>query len=183
MRSNTLPIFYETKNQLPSGGFLSDEAYKEARMCLPFIGTDAFIVEKKSKSFLLPYRKATPAQGLWGIGGGLKVGLTPLQAMIKAFYRETFLELPPERFIERADLMNLVMWSTEEIMNLHIPFFIELSSDEISIIEKKLDPKEYDSSQGLTRVNLEGINKAYSVGNISDGAVDVLRYYYQEFWK
>lgn len=127
----------------------------------------------------LPCRISKPARGYWGIGVGWKTGKTPLEAMQKAFVRETGLELTPERFIERADLMNAVMWSTEPIVNLHIPFFIPLSDEEIESVKKSLDPKEYDPTKGLVAIREEKqLIELYNEGNISDGAIDVLRLHF-----
>lgn len=146
--------------------FLSDQAYAEARQCLPFVAVDAVIYDMGQKAIYLAWRRATPAQGWWVLGGGVKNGQSPVQAMAKRFNRETSLELPEERFnfLERG--FNMTQWTRQEqISNLHIPFSVELTDDERGIVSGNLDPNEYDQSKGLEAFSLEALLLAVHEGS------------------
>lgn len=145
--------------------FMSDEAYAEARACLPFVCTDAIITEVNRKIVYLAWRQVTPARGWWLIGGGVKNGQSPAGAMAKNFYRETSLDLPEERFELLTNGINLTQWTTEEqISSLHLPFKIELGREEKATAQANLDKKEYTVEQGLRPFTLDELLKIIQEG-------------------
>lgn len=145
--------------------FLSDGAYAEARQAIPFVATDAVIFDPDKRVIYLAWRQITPAQGWWVIGGGVKNGQRPADAMAKSFMRETTLGLPPERFRLLDSAINFTQWTRQErISNVHIPYAVQLSASELATVRAGLDAKEYQNPQGLRAFVLDDLLQAIDEG-------------------
>ena len=74
------------------------------------------------------------------VGGGIKNGQRPAEAMAHNFKRETTLDLLPERFTLMNDAINLTQWAVQEkISNLHLPFALQLDPDELRAVAAGLE--------------------------------------------
>jgi len=173
MDSENVFVFKEDPDFTPGANRMSDSAYQEAKQCIPFISTDAIIVDRAMKVFFLPTRKSKPAQEIWPIGGGVKVGDTNQDAMLRNFTRETKLEIEKNRLIPLPlKAINYVMWKTEQIQNLHFPFMIELSPEERNIVADNLDLNEYDTTKKLQKIYRKDLENSNTINH------KVLLFYY-----
>lgn len=145
--------------------FLGESEYKAARASLPFVCTDAVIADAGNQTICLAWRQATPAQGWWVIGGGVKNGQPPVEAMTKNFLRETSLDLPQDRFKLLTSAINFTQWTIDEqISNVHFPFKVELTDEESTQVNAKLDQQEYEQAKGLRSFTLDQLRQLIEDG-------------------
>ena len=136
--------------------FISEPAYAEAVAGLVIVCTDAVIVDRVNETFYLARRRHLPMAGLWWIGGRMNAGELETASIVRAFKRETQLDLAPNRFTLVPGGLTRYFWSEREqdpqsvgSDNLCYTFAVELTADELSQAAVKLDPEEYDARAGL----------------------------------
>ncbi len=181
-----LPVIRENPDYtMPIGRLETDDHYNAAVNAVPFIGADAIIVGEEDCAFYLPYRDAQPARGYWPIGGGVKNGQGVKDAMVARFEAETGVALPPEDFIQRADMINMAIWQTRARQNLHVPHFVYMNEEGRTQVEQGLSrTDEYDPSKPLRKFSSnQELASAHTEGLISPGAIDVLQLYMDGFTK
>ncbi len=147
------------------GGFMSEEVYAEVVKHTIIVCTDVIIINKQRKTVYLAKRCVDPMPGLWVIGGRRRKGESPIQGMLRNFYRETGLCIDSKRF-ELVDVVEY-FWQTcaQEPKNVGShniahQFCIELSDKELDIVHKGLHTKEYDSDFGLQEFSKEDLKIA-----------------------
>ena len=128
--------------------------YAKALESFVFACTDAVIIDRKKKLFYLAKRQHKPMNNWWIIGGRQFAGETPLEAMHRAFTRETSLNVSESRF--KFVVMNEYRWKNRQqkpqnkgLHNLSHTFLIELSPKEREQASQHLERNEYDAMVGL----------------------------------
>lgn len=89
---------YETGEYRRNATFLEDEEYGRALDCFVKGCADALLQDEETGELLLLQRTSHPQPDWWYLGGRMRAGDTPLQAIVKNTRRETGLDLPPDRF-------------------------------------------------------------------------------------
>lgn len=142
----------ENARRIPSTR-LSDEEYGEALRRFIGVCADIVIMNSARREIYLARRRSKPMTGWWWLGGGNLVNETSQEAAARNFTRETKLIIDPSRFVYRVDIDYFWKDRQQEPQNYgcHMEgktFTVELRDEEIDSI--KLDPDEFDASEGLT---------------------------------
>ena len=160
--------------------FLNEDEYKKAILVNLNSCTDCLIINKKNKTVLFPVRIAETGTGYWFIGGIWKAQKSARENMASCFERETKLSIGLERF-ERVRLEDKdgipvqTLWPTGR-NDLHIIFSIELSQEEIKVVNNNLDSKEYNKDAGLREFTLEELKNTNGIREIViDAAILALK--------
>ncbi|MEK7584505.1 MAG: NUDIX domain-containing protein, partial [Patescibacteria group bacterium] len=106
------------------------------------------------KTLYLAKRSVKPQQDWWIIGGRTNAGEDPFASVARCFNRETKLNIEPARFTFVS--MDRYLWKErkqEPQKNgcdaFSYTFCVELTDDELRRAGASLDPKEYDTKNGL----------------------------------
>lgn len=175
-----LPKMYKEDESftMPSK-FLSDEVYADAIAAFPIVTSDIILVDRASRTLLLPYRGVEPAHGPWVFGGRRRAGEDALTCAARCFERETSLAISKERFHFLGINEYLWPWRKEEphetgMHNVHFAFMLEITPEELAQVTENLDPKEYDVSCGITPYTRDDL--------VAAGARKILVDYYDKIF-
>ncbi len=151
----TLPNFYheDPNHQIPNV-FLSDEAYAEAMKAMVIVCADTILINPEKRTVFLTQRAVKPIKDWWLIGGRVKAGEGALEAMQRAFKRETGLDVELGRF--QFVSMNRYHWKDREQVpqetgsdNFSYTFFLTPTDKELDTIGRSLEKTEYVKDAGL----------------------------------
>lgn len=138
----------------PEPKFMSDSALSEFLSARPCLNADVVFYQAETKTMYLPTRKSRPADGLWVIGGALKVGEHPTDTLVRRVAKETGLTIGKKRFIPLG--ITSFVWSyrkeAPESAGRHdynFVYALAVSTEELAQALLKLDPNEYVIEKGF----------------------------------
>lgn len=139
---------------------LSDDEYGRGLQCLVPACTDIVPVNMHQRVIYLARRASKPMTGWWWIGGRMDAYETKEEAAVRNFWRETGLELTPDRLVLVAifDCRWRNRAQEPQEIGCHIlgyTFVVELTSEEMVSVGTNLEKVEYEASAGLTAFSRE----------------------------
>lgn len=168
----TVALYRQDPKHVMPRVFISDTAYAEAITGMVIVCTDVVLLNRERQTFYLATRRSLPMRGLWWIGGRMNAGETERESIMRAFRRETGLELPAGRFVE-TPRMTRYQWSERQQVpqtlgsdNLCYNYSLELSGEELAHVAAHLDPNEYDQEVGLREFTRAELKAIYSEGRL-----------------
>ncbi len=131
---------------------LTDEEYSRALQTIVIACVDILFIDETTRRIYLAERIAKPVDGMWWIGGRMRVNERREETAERCVLRETGIHLDPARlvYIGALDFMCGSRQQEPQSMGCHTMSFLYYVKAQPGEMESvSLDPSEYNAAAGL----------------------------------